>query len=136
MRSRPKGARRPNFSKNISDLEKRGGAAWSMLPFRRLVVIVLLINLSTGIAALLIQKNLPPEIPLYFGLPQGPAQLTSSIGLIIPVAISLSVAIINVTLTLFIPNEYLKKVLVIASVGLTFFSVITILKIAQLVGSF
>src|SRR3990172_4369132 len=121
MRSGQRKVRRPNFPRNFSiELEKRGGTAWSSLPFKKLVLITLLVNLLMGISTIIIQKNLPPEVPLYFGLPQGVSQLSSSIHLIIPVSISLSITIINGTLTLFISNEYLKKALVLTSAGLTF----------------
>ena len=125
------------LTKNISaELEKRSSAAWSSIPFKKLVIVIFLVNFLTSGSVFFIQKNLPPEIPLYFGLPQGAAQLSSSMGLIIPAAISLSITIINTTLTLFVFDDYLKKALILASLGLTFFSTIAVYKITQLVGSF
>lgn len=124
------------ITKRLPFAEKKSGEKTSSVPFKKLIYLIFLINLITAFTAFAIQKNLPPEIPLYFGLPQGTSQLSLSIGLIIPAAVSLTIAIVNVTLAVFVSDDYLKKALIFGGLGLTFFSTIAVFKIAQLVGSF
>ncbi|OGM20745.1 hypothetical protein A2714_03630 [Candidatus Woesebacteria bacterium RIFCSPHIGHO2_01_FULL_38_9] len=85
---------------------------------------------------ILMQNNLPPELPLFYGLPEGEDQLTTSLGLVTPAIISFIITLINTGLVFFLQNKFLQKTLILSSFAISILSVITIVKIALLVGSF
>jgi len=93
-------------------------------------------SILTILAVLLSQKSLPPQIPLFYGLPEGEEQLTTSFGLIIPGVVSLIVAGINTLISLLLDNQFLQKSLILTSLAISAFSLVTTLKIILLVGSF
>ena len=94
------------------------------------------ISLFTCLIALLAQKFLPPQIPLFYGLPVGEEQLSPSIGLIIPSGLSFVISLVNLLLWLKIKDDFLKKVLMISSYVVALFMTVTTLKIIFLVASF
>jgi hypothetical protein len=106
------------------------------VPFKNLAIAALFANILLMIAILLIQPLLPPQIPLFYGLPEGNEQLAPSLQLILPSLLSLFVLIVNILISHFSKEEFLKKTLIIAAVAITAFSVITSLKIVFLVGNF
>lgn len=97
---------------------------------------------SFGLAAftlglvLLLQKRLPPEVPLFYGRAEGEAQLVSSWGLVIPAVFSALVAAANSAIASFLKDDFTKKVLVVSALIVSLFSAITTFKIIFLVGSF
>jgi hypothetical protein len=93
-----------------------------------------IINLTIIIFSLLIQKRLPPQIPIFYGLPQGEAQLSSPIGILIPSASSLIFVLLSLFLINIIKDEFIKKTLVIAGLTTAIFASITVVKIIFLVG--
>jgi hypothetical protein len=96
----------------------------------------LAISIFTLLISLLAQKFLPPQIPLFYGLPIGAEQLSSSFSLIIPGALSFVISLSNLLLWLKIKDDFLKKVLMTASYVIALFMAITTVKIIFLVGSF
>ncbi|MEJ2441565.1 MAG: hypothetical protein P8Y06_01440 [Patescibacteria group bacterium] len=84
----------------------------------------------------LVQIFLPPQIPLFYGLPEGEAQLAPSLSLIIPSLVSLVIMITNITISYFLKDEILKKFLITTAIGVSIFSIVTTIKIVLLVGSF
>ncbi|HLE49203.1 MAG TPA: hypothetical protein VI819_04220 [Patescibacteria group bacterium] len=108
----------------------------SKLPFITLTFSFLLANIIVIIGVLLFQKNLPPEIPLNYGLPRSTKQLAMPLEIIIPLIISLLIIIINNILAMITENNYLKRVLIIASYFTTIMSIITVVKIVFLIGIF
>ncbi len=88
------------------------------------------------IVGLLFQFVLPPEIPLFYGLPQTEDQLAPKIMIVIPSLIAIFVVIINSVLTTRIDNIFLIKSLWVASISVSLLSVVTIIKIVFLVGMF
>ncbi len=94
------------------------------------------ISIATILLVLIFQKILPPQIPLFYGLPRGEQQLAKTQALVIPSLLSLTVIIVNYTLSLFIDDDFIKKALVFTSIVSVFFSTITTIKIFFLVGSF
>jgi hypothetical protein len=86
--------------------------------------------------ALLFQRFLPPQIPLFYGSPVGEEQLVPSFELIIPSILSLSINLINLLIFFIAKDDFLKKALMITSFVVAFFTLITTFKIIFLVGSF
>jgi hypothetical protein len=106
------------------------------IPYLNLVIAAATTNILLIGAVLILLKNLPPEIPLFYGLPESNEQLAQSSWLIVPAAISLTIIIINSTMAYLFKEEFIKKTLVLASVGTSVFVTIAIVKIIMLVGSF
>jgi hypothetical protein len=95
----------------------------------------LAINFFTCLIALLAQVVLPPQIPLFYGLPVSTEQLSPSLGLLIPGGLGIVINSANLLLWLKIKDNYLKRILLISSYIVSFFAVITTIKIIFLVGS-
>lgn len=106
------------------------------LPFKEYLTLSLIGAVFTLIAVIFLQKNLPPEVPLFYGAAEGEAQLTPSWGLTIPSIISVLIILTNSALILVLKDEFIKKALSLMAVVVTFFSIVTTLKIIFLVGSF
>lgn len=106
------------------------------IPYFKAAIFIVIINILTIIAILFLQRYLPPEIPLFYGLPDTVEQLATTRSLIIPPAISTTIIIINTTVCVFIKDEFLKKTLMISGLATFIFSIIAIIRIVFLVGSF
>jgi hypothetical protein len=100
------------------------------------VIVALAISLITLFITLIGQKFLPPQIPLFYGQPEGEEQLASSFALFLPGAFALLLLFINVGLSVLIKDDFIKKFLVLASLVVSVFAAVTTLKIIFLVGSF
>lgn len=107
----------------------------SNLPLKSLYTISTVINIVFIIFGLISQLILPPEIPLYYGLPKNSEQLASSIFIVLPSIISLIITLINAVISINIDGVYLKKALAFASISVCLLSVIATYKIIFLVGS-
>lgn len=108
-----------------------------LIPFKNYVSISVSVSLAT-IAAVVITilfSKLPPQVPLYYGLPEGEAQLAPALALILPSLVSIATSIVNIMTCFFIEDEFLKKVLILTSIGVTFFATITTIRIILLVGN-
>lgn len=105
------------------------------LPYLSFTLLFGLGNIITIIVVLIFQKNLPPEIPLYYGLPRSTRQLATPPELIIPLIISLVVAFFNNSIAFLTKSDFLKKVLIIASYFIIAMAIITVIKIMLLVGT-
>ncbi len=106
------------------------------LPFKDFVVASAFINILMVAIVLLIQRWLPPQVPLFYGKPSGEEQLASSLVLTLPSIVSLLILLINVSFAAILKDEFLRKTLVLAAIVVTFFAAITTIKIIFLVGSF
>lgn len=100
------------------------------------VVLLIIVNLATILAVLLLKNNLPPVVPLLYGLPQDEAQLVPNYALTVPAAISLVLTIANSLLSLTTKSQFIPKMLLGTSATITILSTITTLQIIRLVGSF
>lgn len=103
---------------------------------KKLIYFSIIINLITGVLILLVRNNLPPEVPLFYGLAEGESQLTSPIGLLLPSAFSLFIISAHATLSFFWKDDFLRQTLILAGFAVTIFSVIATVKTILLVGSF
>ncbi len=93
-----------------------------------------ILNLLVIFFGLLLLKRLPPQIPVFYGLPQGEAQLSPPLGILIPSVSSLIFIFLNLFLINIIKDEFIKKTLVIAGLATAVFALITTVKIIFLVG--
>lgn len=96
----------------------------------------ILISGLLAILVLILQGLLPPEIPLYYGLPKGQDQLASTISLTVPSLISIFIAILNFVISLFVKDDFMHKMLIFTTYTCLFLSAITTIKIIFLVGNF
>ncbi|MFV1916912.1 MAG: hypothetical protein ACC618_00265 [Patescibacteria group bacterium] len=82
-----------------------------------------------------LQSRLPPEVPLFYGLPKGEDQLAQKLALIAPSVVSLIIIFVNLSISQLSKDEFLKKALALASLTSVFLSAITTAKISFLVGN-
>ena len=106
------------------------------IPFVNIVYLSVGLCLVSIVATIALQNNLPPEVPLFYGLAEGEGQLSTSLGLITPSAASLIIILANTTLAVFIGNKFLQQTLIATGLVAAIFSTITTVKIILLVGSF
>ena len=103
---------------------------------KKIFIISFSIGILSILSALVAQSFLPPQIPLYYGLPVGEEQLSPSLGLVVPGVVSLLILVVNFILIKITKEDFLKKVLMVVALIASFFAIITTFKIIFLVGSF
>jgi hypothetical protein len=103
---------------------------------KEVTAIFLLLNLFTIIIILLVKKNLPPVVPLFYGLPVSPSELTHTVGLTIPPVIASVLIAINFGLIKYTKDKFLEKILLGINIAITILSIVTVIKIILLVGVF
>lgn len=94
------------------------------------------INLVTVIFILLTQNRLPPQVPLFYGLPQGEGQLTKPVFLLFPPLLSGLIILANLLLARLIKEDFLKKAFAVTGLASAILAAITTFKIIFLVGNF
>ena len=107
----------------------------SSLPLKSLFTTSVVINGVFILLGLLGQLILPPQIPLFYGLPKNSEQLAPSIFITLLSVVSLFLTVINAIISINIEGVYLKKALAFASISICLLSVIATYKIVFLVGS-
>ncbi len=105
------------------------------LPFKNLFYVSMIFSLITFVSGILAQLILPPEIPLFYGLPQTNSQITQSIMITIPSIISIIICIINIIIAVKTVDNYNKRILAFASVFISILATVSTFKIIFLVGS-
>lgn len=108
----------------------------SEIPFFGLLVVSLFICIATILGVLYLKDYIPPQVPLFYGLPEGEEQLTTATGLTIPAFGALIIIVINTILATIFENNFVRNSLVLTSFAATLFATITTVKILLLVGSF
>lgn len=103
---------------------------------KKYVTAAIIINLLVILSVLALIGFLPPQVPLFYGLPEGQDQLATSWFLILPATTSLFILVSNLLITPLIKEPFLQKTLVLAGIATAFFSTVTTVKIIFLVGSF
>jgi hypothetical protein len=106
------------------------------LPLSKLYISSFVISISSIAFGLVFQFLLPPEIPLYYGLPQTEGQIAPSITIILPSMVSIFIIFINTLIAIKVSSNYLKKILSFTSLAVSVLAIITTFKICFLVGSF
>lgn len=112
------------------------GKIASEIPFFGLLVVSLFVCLTTIGSILLLKSHIPPQVPLFYGLPEGEGQLTTTMGLTIPSFVALAIIVINTILATIFENNFVRNSLVLTCFAVTLFATITTVKILLLVGSF
>jgi hypothetical protein len=129
----------PGSTKNTKlkiNLPKKYNFSLSNIPFLKLVIISLVLNLITIIVIFLGLNKIPPQVPLFYGYARGDKQLSSSSALIIPSLISIGIILTNTSVSLILTSDYLKRILIVSSLLVTALSLVTTIKIILLVGNF
>lgn len=106
------------------------------LPFLPYIYISLGTSVFLVLFVILVQRFLPPQVPLLYGSVVSEKQLVGSLGLIIPSLVSIVITFANIGLSFFTKDVFLKKALILTTFLVCIFSTVTTLKIIFLVGSF
>ena len=117
-------------------LSKEAGEQLESIPYLKSVFVFGTINILSMVFVLFIRRNLPPEIPLFYGLAEKENQLTPPSMLLVPNTLALLFMLINILIIMFIKNDFLKKALVMSGFAVTTLATVTTVKIVFLVGSF
>lgn len=127
----------PNIPASLTkEITKKKETVLSEIPYFKAAIVVIILNILVVISVFFLQRYLPPEIPLFYGLPETVEQLATTRSLIIPPAITIAIIIVNTTLCIFVKDDFLKKTLMISSLATFVFSIIAVTRIFLLVGSF
>lgn len=110
--------------------------AQSKIEMPEYLLIAGLINFAVIIFVIFMRNNLPPVVPLFYGLAYGSERLAASNLLILPSILSLIFIILNSGISMFVEDNFLKKTLTFAGLAATIFSAITTLNIMFIVGKF
>lgn len=114
---------------------EKGEVISKKTPFRNIVASALIVNLIIIALSFLLHSLLPPEVPLYYGMPEGEDQLASSWILGLPSFLSFIILLTNIGIASLTENDFLKRTLILVGIAVTFFSAITSIKIFLLVGT-
>ncbi len=93
------------------------------------------LNVASMLLSLVAKLILPPEVPLFYGLPQTTEQLVPSLFVAIPSLVSIILTVINVLISINVEGVYLKKTLAFTTLLISILAAIASLKIIFLVGS-
>ncbi len=105
------------------------------IPLKGLFIASFLVSAFGILIGIIAQFFLPPQIPLYFGLPQTNAQLAKPLFIILPSFLSLFISMINTIISIRVSDAYLKKTLAFASLAVCILAIVTTLKIIFLVST-
>ena len=103
---------------------------------KKISLLCLIVNLIAIAAVVIMKKNLPLQIPLFYGLPVSSDQLAGNLELIIPSIIAIFLIIINYELNTILKDKFLEKIFLGLIITLTALSTITVIEIFSLVGAF
>jgi hypothetical protein len=109
---------------------------WKNTVFRSFFLAAIIINAGSIAAVFLFRSFLPPVVPLFYGRPDGAAQLVQPMLLLIAPGVSMLITILNLLLSTQSKDIFLKKLLAVTAFIVSFISLITIVKIVLLVGFF
>ena len=91
---------------------------------------IISINILIVVAIIVfISAKLPPQVPLYYGLPRGERQLANPVLLILPVSLASLFITTNTIIAYFTKKKFLKNFLVVLGFFSTLFSIFIMLKI-------
>lgn len=105
------------------------------IPYSKYVATILGVNILLSILVLLLQDNIPPTVPLFYGRPRGNEQLAPQLFLLLPPGIAILVTALNTIFAVITEDKFIRKVLIGIAFAATLLSTITVIKIVLLVGS-
>ena len=123
-------------TRKFSGLDLSNKGIRNRIPYIRIYYTSLIINLILIVIVFFLQDRLPPEIPLYYGLPEGTGQIARSSMIFLPSLTAIGFIFINTLIIFILSSDFLKKSLVITSLVLSIFAFTTTAKIMLLVGNF
>jgi len=109
---------------------------WKDLPYKSFVYLSMFLNFVSAVIVFVLKGNLPPVVPLFYGLPGGAEQLTPMLGLLLAPAAGLIITAINTSISILTRDILFKKSLIISSAFISLLLTITVIKIVLLVGFF
>jgi hypothetical protein len=109
---------------------------WAKVVLKNYVIAGASLSLLSAVLILLFKGILPPQVPLFYGLPVGEARLASTLGFLIAPGVSFLIVIINTLASVFVSDLFYKKTLIISSFFVSILVIITVLKVIFLVGTF
>lgn len=101
-----------------------------------LILVCTIINLTEVLLILILKNHLPPVIPLFYGLPVSTSEIARSTNLIILPLISESLSITNVGVAKITKDKFLEKIASGFTILVTILSLVAVIKIFTLVGTF
>jgi len=105
------------------------------LPFKNLFTFSFVLNIAVIALGFLAKFILPPEIPLFYGLPQTESQLAPAILIGLPAFVALILTALNALISINLESVYLKRTLAFTSISVSILAFIATYKIVFLVGS-
>ena len=108
---------------------------YKQIPFKRAYLSAGLINLLAILFVFVFSQNIPPEVPLLYGLPRGEEQLVPKFFLILPTAAALIIVILAALTSIKIKDLFVKQIFLGTSIVITTLAIMTVVKIINLVGS-
>jgi hypothetical protein len=109
---------------------------WKKLIYRNYFLAAAIVCFITALLILILKNNLPPLVPLLYGRPSGEAELTITAGLFIAPGVALIITFVNLLISLWVKDDFLKKILAVSSIVISALVAITIVRIIFLVGFF
>jgi len=109
---------------------------WVNLPFKGGIYASFVICVFLILVVFVLQKFLPPQVPLFYGEPVGENQLVSSRGLALAPVFALAITIANTFIATKIEDDFTQKILITASLFISILVFLTLTRIIFLVGSF
>ncbi len=106
------------------------------IPFKKVLIFSFVLGLLTIFSVILSLNRLPPEVPIFYGLPQGKEQLGPTSSLFLPGFLAIFLSLINTAIIFTLGDDFLKKTLVFTSLALNILCFIGTIKIVFLVGNF
>lgn len=120
---------------DIGKLSKELSANTEGIPYIKEARFVFFANLGLIAISLALFALLPPEIPVFYGLPTGAEQIRPWWFISIPSLSSIFILGLNILLAKLTSQDFLKRALILAAFTVSFLSFVTTVKIIFLVGN-
>lgn len=93
------------------------------------MIIMLFINVLVIVLIIVFRKKLPPQVPIFYGLPRGEVQLAPPISLVYPLVLSSLFLVVNSIFASLSKSQFSKKVFVVGGVFISILALITVIRI-------
>ena len=124
-----------NFKKVKLPNEIKVDPRFEKLPLKNLFLVAFFISLIFLILGLFSIFILPPEIPIFYGLPKTSEQLGRSFYIILQSLVSMTLTALNAIISINIDSQHLKRTLAFTSILVCTLNIIATYKVISLVGS-